>query len=372
MLTPSKLWLAAVGTSLALFCGGVPSESANSADGLNMPFVKVRKPDDNDGKKTCTKKIPEPVTELDLLSIYDQDDQSRSKIDPVRKKAYDDAFKNVRDFLSDLTKFGSNYVQTDGHRLEDAACVFAYLNLWAKSDALSALKTRQSALSSTRILAGSALIYMQLRDAAPLLGVDTAEIDQWLDRRAADIVPVFTQSGDMRSNKQNHRYWGGLAVAAIGVAIGKKEYLDFGIESFKIGACQVQPDGSLPLEIARKGRARNYHLHATAPLIMIAELAAANGNDLYSACDGAIHKLVDFDLQSILDPTKIEAMAQSKMIALPMSDGYLRGDKLAWIDAYFARFPAAAAKYDVKLKRPLFSSNLGGRVTVMYDVKYRN
>ena len=348
------------------------SENANSAGSLNIPFVKVRKPDDNDGKGTCDRKIPAPVQELELLSIYDQEDDSRSKIDPARKKEYDAAFKNVRDFLSDVTKFGSNYVQTDGNRLEDAACVFAYLNAWAKADAMSILKTRQSALSTTRILAGTALTYMQLRSAAPLLNIDTTEIDQWLDRRAAAVIPVYAESGDLRSNKQNHRSWGGLAVAAIGVAIGKPEYLDFGVESYKIGACQVQADGSLPLELARKTRARNYHLHATAPLVMIAELAAANGIDLYSACNGAIHKLIDFDLRAVTDPIQIESLTQSKMLPLPASDGYLRGDKFAWVDAYFARYPEFAKKYELKFKRPLFSSNLGGRITVMYDVKYRN
>jgi poly(beta-D-mannuronate) lyase len=346
--------------------------SLQASTPLNFPFVKVRKANESDGKKICKKEVPAPVLEMDLLSIYDPEDDSHSKIDPARKKQYDVAIKSVRRFVNDVTGFGSNYVQTDGNRLEAAACVFAYLDAWAKADAMSVIKTRQSALSSTRILAGTALTYMQVRGAASLLGVDTTQIDQWLDRRAAAVIPVYADSGDRSSNKQNHRYWGGLAVAAIGVAIGKKEYLDFGVESYKIGVCQVQADGSLPLELVRKARARDYHLHATAPLVMIAELAAANGIDAYAMCDGAIHRLIDFDLRAVNDPTEIETLTEAKMLPLPTNEGFLRGDRFAWVDAYFARFPESANKYKLNLNRPLFSSNIGGRITVMYDVNYRN
>jgi poly(beta-D-mannuronate) lyase len=346
--------------------------AAGAASSLEMPFVKVRTPDSNDGRKTCDRKIPTPVLELDLLSIYDQDDKSRSTVDPKRKKVYDAAIGNVRNFVEDVTKFASNYVQTDGNRLEDAACVFAYLDRWAKADAMSVLKTRQSALSSTRIVAGTALAYMQVRGAAPRIGVDTAEIDKWLDRRAAAIIPVYTESGDVGSNRQNHRYWGGLAVAAVGVAIGKKEYLQFGVDSYTIGACQIEADGSLPLELARKKKARDYHLHATAPLVMIAELATANAIDAYAMCDGAIHRLVDFDLRAVENPQQIETLTGSKMLPLPIKKGFLRGDRFAWVDAYFARFPDLKENYKIKLQRPLYSSNIGGRVTVMYDVGYRN
>ncbi len=343
-----------------------------AAEGLKSPFVAARYPLKNDGKTVCTATSPPPVVELDLLSIYDQDDDSRSTIDPTRKKDYDAAIASARAFSSNVTKYSSNYVQADGHRLEDAACVLTFIDTWAKADALSTLKTRQSALSSTRILAGTALSYLQVRDAAKLLKFDTTQIEAWMDRRAAAIIPVYTESGDARSNKQNHRYWGGLAVASIGVAIGKQEYLQFGMDSYDVGISQIQPDGSLPLELARKKRARDYHLHATAPLVMIAELAEANGFDLYSSREGAIHRLIDFDLRAVKDPTEIENLTQAKMEPIPKDGSFLRGDRLAWTDAYFARFPEKRSIYNLNVQRPLFSSNIGGRVTVLFDTKFRN
>ncbi len=346
--------------------------SGYAAEGLKSPFVAARYPLKNDGKKKCSVAVPKPVIEVDLLSVYNQDDESRSTIDPTRKKTYDAAIASIRVFSSNITKYSSNYVQSDGNRLEDAACVLEYMDIWAKADALSIMKTRQSALSTTRILAGTALAYLQVREAISLLKFDTTQIDAWLNRRAAAVIPVYTETGDTRSNKQNHRYWGGLAVAAIGVAIGKTEYLKFGIDSYEVGVSQIQPDGTLPLELARKKRARDYHLHATSPLVMIAELAFANGTDLYSAHDGSIHRLVDFDLRAMKDPAEIEKLTQAKMEAFPKDGAFLRGDRLAWTDAYFARFPEKRATYNLNVKRPLYSSNIGGRVTVLFDTTFRN
>jgi poly(beta-D-mannuronate) lyase len=358
--------------SLVVIANLISFSQAAMAVELNSPFLAVRHPQKGSFAIQCTDKIPTPVVELELLSIYDQEDDSRSTIDPKRKKEYDAAIANARLFSSSVTKHSSNYVQSDGSRLYDAACALKILDAWAAADALSVLKTRQSALSSTRIVAGSALAYLQIRDAAKIMKLDTKAIEAWFDRRAAAIIPVYTETGEARSNKQNHRYWGGLAVAAIGVAIGKPVYLQFGIDSYEIGISQIQPDGSLPLELARKKRARDYHLHATAPLVMLAELAEANGFDLYARDDGAIHRLVDFDLRAVADPSEIEALTGAMMEAIPTDGQYLRGDRLAWTDAYFARFPEKRAVYNLNVERPLFSSNIGGRITVLFDSKFRN
>jgi poly(beta-D-mannuronate) lyase len=339
---------------------------------LKSPFVAARFPLKNNGKTSCKNAVPKAVVELELLSIYDQEDGSRSKIDPLRKKAYDAAIASTRVFSSDITKYSSNYVQSDGNRLEAAACVLAYLDTWAKADALSVMKTRQSALSATRILAGSALAYIQVREAVGILKFDTTHIESWFDRRAAAIIPVYTESKDLPSNKQNHRYWGGLAVASIGVAIGKSEYLNFGVDSYEVGVSQIQADGSLPFELKRKKRARDYHLHATAPLVMIAELASANGIDLYASHDGALHRLIDFGLRAMNDPAEIEELTSVRMEAFPKDGKFLRGDRLAWTDAYFARFPEKRASYMLNVARPMYSSNIGGRITVLYDTEFRN
>ena len=342
------------------------------AEPLTAPFSLARDIMNNNKKNICTLQVPAPVLELDLLSFYDQDDDSRSTIVPSQKKAYDDAIAGARSFTNAVAKAASNYTQTDGNRLESAACTLEILTVWANADALSVLKTRQSALSATRMIAGAAMGYLQVRNAAPLLGVDTKPIEAWFDRRAKDIIPIYTESGDKVSNIQNHRYWGGFAVAAVGVAIGNRDYLQFGIDSYKIGVCQVTPDGALPLELARGAKARDYHLHAAAPLVMIGSLATANGQNIFPECNNGLQRLVNFALNAINDPTEIERLTGETMVKLPMKDGKIRDDRIAWLPAYLNYFPGDKDKFSSLYSGTLFSANLGGRISIMYDVSLRN
>lgn len=367
ILTDNTVRILAIGIAAGLMMT-TPSHAAS----LKLPFEPARQVEAKAGDHSCKAKLVKPVKELDLFSIYDQDDDSRSTVDPEQKKKYDKAIKQARDFLTDITKQASNYTQTDGNRLEQADCALKALRSWADADALSVLKTRQSALSSSRLIAGAAMAYMQVRPAAKILDIETAPIDAWLTRRAENLIPVYTETGDARSNFQNHRYWGGFAVAAVGVAVGNKAFLDFGIESYKIGICQVTPEGALPLELARQKKARDYHLHAIAPLVMIASLAHPNGYDLFPECGNALQRLVHFSLDSISQPKKIETLSGAQQLPVPMEDGVVRSDRIAWLSVYLRYFPEDRKKYAGLFKEPLFSSNLGGRVSVIYDVDKRN
>lgn len=354
----------------ALVLAAAPPAAAGT---LAIPFVLARHVDQNNGKMTCPSKLPDVVVSLNLSSIYDDEDDSRSTIDPQNKAKYDKAIARTRAFASFVTKNASNYTETDGNRLDAAVCTLQALDKWARENALSDLQSRQSYLSITRIVAGAALAYVQVRPAAKLAKFDTRPIETWLGSLGERIIPVYTQSGERDSNKQNHRYWGGLALTAVGIAVGRKDFLDFGYESYRLGVCQVTSDGALPLELARKKKARDYHLHATGPLVMMASLLQANGYQTFSLCDGSLRRLVEFSLNSIDDPSKMEALAGAKQVKLPKEkSGLIRGDRIAWLDAYLAQYPEDRPRYQRLYNEALFSSNLGGRVSVFYNMKYRD
>ncbi len=317
----------------------------------------------------CKDAAPEPVTSLAVTSIYDQSDKSRSTIDDDQFDTYTEGMSGVRDFLTYVTKAASDYVASGGKKVAKAACALAWIDAWAGGDAMSDLDTRQSALSTTRIVAGMGMAYLSIRPYAEATGFDTSAIEAWFKARAEAFVAVYEGSGDRGSNRSNHRYWGGFAVAVSGVVADDRDLLDWGIESYRIGVCQIDARGALPLELERAKKARDYHLHAIAPLIMIAELAEANGTDAYGFCDGAMHRLVKFALTSVEDPDEIEALTGAKQVKLPTDDGAIRGDRLAWVEPYFKRFGGSEKDYGIKLSRPLFSSNLGGRLTSMVGAK---
>ena len=54
---------------------------------------------------------------------------------------------------------------------------------------------------------------------------------------------------------------------------------------------QIQPDGSLPMEVSRGQMATSYHGFSASALTMMAYLAAPNGVDLYSKGDHALNRL---------------------------------------------------------------------------------
>ncbi len=317
---------------------------------------------------TCMADLPDPIIALKLESIYDQTDKFHAKIDPNAKKAYDSKLKPVRDFTVEVTNMANKYVASGGKDVGQAQCALQWLSAWAQEDALGKLDTRQSNLSVTRIVAGLALAYTQLPSGtAGFPKAKRDEIEAWLQRRAEGAMATYNDGSDRKSNLQNHRYWGGLAVAAVGVATGRRDMLDWGVESYRIGVCQIDAQGALPLELARGERARDYHLHALMPLIMIAELAEANGIKAYEICGGAIHRLVRFSVNAMIDGQLIEQMAGKNQVALAKNeDGTIRGDRVAWIEPYLKRFPSQDWVSKLNFNRPLKSSKIGGNLTLLY------
>ncbi|MEN0087116.1 MAG: alginate lyase family protein [Pseudomonadota bacterium] len=339
---------------------------------LNTPFALHTAPRPDGVALACETPAPEAPPSLNVSSKYDQTDPSRSKIDDARAKAYEEGMKAVRGFTQDVVGLASNYTQTRGNRLEDGMCALLWIDAWAKADALANYGNRQSALSATRLIAALSIAYVQVRSLAKNSDVNTARIEAWLAGQAEGFRDMFDATPDVGSSRQNHRYGGGWAVAAAGLASNRRDLLTWGIDSYRIGACQITEDGALPRELARQARARDYHLHAVAPLVMIAELAEANELPAYQACGGALHRLVAFTLDSVVDETNIAELSAAEQRDLPTRGEHLRGDIFAWVEPYFQRFPDRARWQELPLSRPLYSTNLGGRTTVLFGVPYKD
>lgn len=337
--------------------------SATAATELKSPFADVSPRLVDGAALTCPDAPPKPVVSLSVTSIYADSDPSRSEIDADNFDEYTEGMAGVRDYLARVTRYASDYAASLGRKVRSGVCAVTWINAWAEGDALSELDTRQSSLSATRIVGGMAMAYLVVRPVAKAMESDESVLLSWFGRRAHEFIATYEKKGNLPSNRSNHRYWGGFAVAAAGVVTGDRDLLAWGVESFKIGACQITDEGALPLELNREKRARDYHLHAIAPMVMIAELAAANGIDAYSLCGGAFHRLVRFALTQVEDPEEIVALTGVKQVAIPSRDGHPRGDRFAWVDPYFRRFGGSEADYGFSLERPLFSSNLGGRIT---------
>src|SRR5262249_18572681 len=134
--------------------------------------------------------------------------------------------------------------------------------------------------------------------------------------------------------RNNHLYWAALAAAATGIAADDRALFDWAVARYRFALTQIDADGALPQELARASRARHYHLFALAPLVMVAELGASNGLDLYAEHDGALHRLVARVVGSPDDPAWFE-----RRTGHPQERGEaLTGWSLAWAEPYYARF----------------------------------
>jgi poly(beta-D-mannuronate) lyase len=170
------------------------------------------------------------------------------------------------------------------------------------------------------LLSAVALAYLKVRESDAGTPEQEARIKKWfkaLTGRVEDYFGHGLQHGDSDA-QNNHLYWAGLAIAAASIAGNRHKDFDAGIIAYRIGVGRIQPDGSLLAEMARGQMALHYHLYALGPLIIMAELGEANGMDLYAEEKGAIHRLVNFCVAVLEDPSLLEkTTGVAQVVTLP-------------------------------------------------------
>jgi len=250
---------------------------------------------------------PAPVHDIDANRYY-IDDKS-SIVDPALKARNEAAVKPVNDYLDTIARSASDWQA--GRDPEGARCALAWLQAWAGHDAmLGKMTTRQSYFTRKWTLGGLALSYARVRPAAS--PGQREAIDAWLRRLADATIEHAEQHKGVRNN---HYYWEGLAVTAVGGVTGDARYLDWGRKVFRHAMGQIQPDGSLPLEVARAAKALSYHLYSAAPLVMMSSILELD--------DPALERLLRFSVQSVADPAALERLAGAPQEMPPRVPGWI-------------------------------------------------
>lgn len=284
-----------------------------------------------DAAYTCPD--PPPFSKsLEVEGYYS--DAHHSIIDPKKLEAERKATA-APTHLGEWTTQAADSYRTHGSRAA-AACVYALLDAAARAHAWAdTMPTSQGSYEQKWLLAAVSVAYLKVRDSGVGTSSQDKDIRKWLGtvaKRAIDYVERKERNPESDA-WNNHRYWAGFAVCAAGIAIGNRGDYEWGISSYKAGVGQIQSDGVLPHELARAGRALHYHLYALAPLVMIAEMAEANGVDLYRYRDGAIHRLVRLCVAGLQNPgifAKATGVAQEGVTS-----------DVGWAVPYVQRFPNA-------------------------------
>jgi poly(beta-D-mannuronate) lyase len=241
--------------------------------------------------------------------------------------------------LGDWTTKAADAYRNDGSHAA-AACVYALLDAAALAHAWSdTMPTSQGSYEQKWLLGAVSVAYLKVRNSRVGTPDQDKHIRRWLGTVASRAIDyVERKENNPESDAwNNHRYWAGFAVCVAGIAIGDRGDYEWGISSYKAGVDQIQLNGVLPLEMARAGRALHYHVYALAPLIMIAEMAEANGLDLYHLRNDAIHRLVRLCIAGLQNPDIF-----SKATGVTQEDAEVTsGIYIGWAVPYVKRFPNA-------------------------------
>ena len=271
---------------------------------------------------------PPAVTSLDVPRFYS--DEAGSIVDPVLKAEHEKAVEPLTAFLRHVVADADRAYTRNSEKsqMEAAQCALTWLQTWAAADAwLGTMSTKQAEYQRKWDLGGVALAYLKLRpfstEAQRLI------IEPWL-QKFADVAHAFFDDPEHKRN--NHWYWLGLGEAAVGVATSSPRHFEIARGIMKDAAHDIAPNGTLPDEMARKGRALYYHVFALVPLVLMAELGAANGEDWYALENGALHRLVAVTLEGLAEPEKFDVMAGIKQ-ERPINT------RAEWLQAYQKRFP---------------------------------
>lgn len=297
-----------------------------------------------------------PPGNPDIRAMGYYSDAASSVIDPRLKAESDAAAKPLNDFASHVTKSADAYART-----ADAAaarCTLTWLDAWADSGAMLGrmvhVNNDQSDYMRQWIHGALALAYLRTQAAAT--PQQRASIEPWLRKLSAANLAYWD---DPKHKRNNHYYWTGIGIMATAVAVRDDALLKTAQGIFRTGIDAIEPDGSLPMEMARKRRALHYHDYATAPLVMMAELARLRGEDWYVYRQGALERLAARVADGYRDPAWFNAQSGSvQETGSPKASS-------GWVEFYRLRSPDPARFQSMHDAGPFRDPRMGGNLTFM-------
>jgi poly(beta-D-mannuronate) lyase len=329
MRKSSRRWAIAIPV-LAVAVTAVQAEKLRSPwdDARNSP-----KAEQTGAPYDCPAPPPFAKT-LEIGSYYV--DSHASVADPQKLAAFQKA-SEAPTHLSQFAALAADAYLDKGSRAA-AVCVYSLLEAAAKTNAWAGkMPGYQGVYVQNWLLSGVAIAYLKVRASGAATPHLDAAIQEWFQALATRVEDYFADAAARGATdaRNNHLYWAGLAITAASIACNSPKDFAAGISTYRAGLDAIQPDGSLIAEMNRGQMALHYHLYALAPLIMLAELGEANGIDLYAEHQGAIHRLVDFCVAGLEDPSLLEKRTGvAQVVTLPYA-----GSDIGWAVPYVRRFP---------------------------------
>lgn len=282
-------------------------------------------------------KMPEALPRDITASSY-YSDKKNSIIDPVRYAAYNAQAKRFQRMMS-VAESAADKFQSTGSRAA-AEAVLRILALNAQAGAMTGkMSSNQAYYVQNWTLGGLAVTWLKVRSAAPGTLEERQRVVDWLTQVAGSVMGYFNRGRAKNHSdaRNNHFGWAGFSVMSAGIAANDRALFDWGVATYDDALSRIQPDGTLPLEMARGQRALHYHIFALAPLVMIAEFGAANGLDLYTRDDGALSRLVNRTMSGLEDNSYFAT--QAGIAQDTPAQGKIKSEDVIYMTPYLRRYP---------------------------------
>jgi poly(beta-D-mannuronate) lyase len=278
-----------------------------------------------------------PIVHLspDLTTDGFYSDSKSSIIDPAKWKAYAESsgpYKNLGQVVVDA----ADAWRSTGSRAA-AACAVSHMETAARDGVFTGkMSSHQAYYVQGWVIGAIAVGWLKVRDS----GLETPELQELVPPWIVSVTRQTVDFYDSSHALNNHLYWAGVEAVAAAAAADDRKLFDWAVAAYRAGIAQIQPDGSMPLEMARGQRALHYHLYALSPLVYIAEFGQVNGIDLYAERD---HDLAHLE-RLCVDGLKNNQFF-AKATGIPQdtpTQGAPAAEQISWGVIWQSRFPDPA------------------------------
>lgn len=312
---------------------------------LLLPLVahaapRLRSPWDGKGVKLTHVPYACPVLNHlspDLTTDRFYSDSKSSIIDPEKWKAYVASSGPYKDLGRQIVDAADSYRAT-GSR-DAAECAIQHMEGAAKDGVFTGtMSSNQAYYVQGWVIGAIAIAYLKVRGSGLVHRDQQHEILLWMMKVVQQTKNYYDTRRQRKTGDSinNHLYWAAVEISAAGIAANNRPLFNWGMDAYLAGVAEIQPNGSLPLEMKRGQRALHYHLFAAAPLVYLAEFGEDNGLNLYAEHNWALKKLAELSTQGLVDDSfflKVTGIAQDTPKGPPTAE------QISWAKIYAARFP---------------------------------
>ena len=297
-----------------------------------------------------------PASQPDIKAMGYYSDAAKSVVDPSLYAQNRALTQPLDDYERRVAQMSDLYLSRGD--AEAGACAIGWLDRWAEDGAMLGRMVHVNNDQADYLRqwegAGAAVVYLKTKPVATT--AQRARIEAWLKALASANLAYWD---DPRKSRNNHYYWTGVGIMATAVGTGDPKLLARAKVIYEKGVDDIAADGSLPMEMARAGRAFHYHNYALHPLVLMAEMARRTGADWYGYRDRRIDLLAERVAAGYRDASWFAERAKAPQEAAKPS-----GDT-GWVEFYRLRAPRPERFESLHAAGPYFDARSGGDLTLM-------